>query len=114
MVSRCNESLTLPWNIILPGGSLSMICSPCSIASVSTRILSTGTVKAMDVFGPQDNSQSTVEDQARVLGGVRISCIIPTLGRGKILCETIEMLLAQSHAAHEIIIIDQTEDTEAS
>jgi glycosyltransferase involved in cell wall biosynthesis len=68
----------------------------------------------MDVFGPQDNSQSTVEDQARVLGGVRISCIIPTLGRGKILCETIEMLLAQSHAAHEIIIIDQTEDTEAS
>jgi GT2 family glycosyltransferase len=39
---------------------------------------------------------------------VRISCIIPTLGRGKVLCDTIGMLLAQSHRPDEIIIIDQT------
>lgn len=37
-----------------------------------------------------------------------ISCIIPTLGRGQILCATIEMLLAQSCRAHEIIVVDQT------
>lgn len=40
---------------------------------------------------------------------MRVSCIIPTLGRGKILCDTIGMLLAQSHRPHEVIIIDQTE-----
>ena len=39
---------------------------------------------------------------------MKISCIIPTLGRGKILCDTIEMLLGQSHPAHEIIVVDQT------
>jgi GT2 family glycosyltransferase len=39
---------------------------------------------------------------------VRISCIIPTLNRGRVLCDTVAMLLAQSYAAHEIIIVDQT------
>lgn len=37
-----------------------------------------------------------------------ISCIIPTLERGQVLCDTIEMLLAQSYRAHEIIVVDQT------
>jgi GT2 family glycosyltransferase len=41
---------------------------------------------------------------------VKISCIIPTLGRGRILCDTIEMLLAQSYPAHEIIVVDQTSE----
>jgi glycosyltransferase involved in cell wall biosynthesis len=40
---------------------------------------------------------------------MRVSCIIPTLGRGKILCDTIRMLLAQSHPPYEIIIVDQTQ-----
>lgn len=39
---------------------------------------------------------------------IKISCIIPTLGRGRVLCDTIEMLLTQSYPAHEIIIVDQT------
>lgn len=39
---------------------------------------------------------------------MRISCVIPTLGRGKILCETVRMLLCQSHPPDEIIIVDQT------
>jgi len=39
---------------------------------------------------------------------VEISCIIPTVGRDKILCDTISMLLSQSHAPHEIIVVDQT------
>ncbi len=39
---------------------------------------------------------------------MKISCIIPTLGRGEILCDTIQMLLDQSHPAHEIIVVDQT------
>lgn len=39
---------------------------------------------------------------------VRISCIIPTLGRGKVLCDTIRMLQNQTFPLHEIIIVDQT------
>ena len=39
---------------------------------------------------------------------VGISCIIPTLGRGRVLFDTIEMLLAQSQPAHEIVVVDQT------
>src|SRR5437867_8239686 len=39
---------------------------------------------------------------------MRISCIIPTLGRSKVLCETIRMLLMQSPQPHEIVVIDQT------
>jgi len=39
---------------------------------------------------------------------IRLSCIIPTLGRGDVLLETIRMLLAQSYPAHEIIVVDQT------
>lgn len=39
---------------------------------------------------------------------IRISCIIPTLGRGKILGNTVRMLLDQSYPAHEIIVVDQT------
>lgn len=42
------------------------------------------------------------------LSVIHISCIIPTLGRGRILCDTVEMLFAQSHPAHEIIVVDQT------
>jgi GT2 family glycosyltransferase len=37
-----------------------------------------------------------------------ISCIIPTLGRGDVLGDTIPMLLQQSWTPHEIIIVDQT------
>ena len=44
---------------------------------------------------------------------VTISCIIPTLGRGRILCDTIEMLLTQSYPAHEIIVVDQTAEPDA-
>ena len=40
---------------------------------------------------------------------IEISCIIPTVGRDRILCDTIGMLLSQSHAPHEIIVVDQTE-----
>ena len=40
----------------------------------------------------------------------RISCIIPTLGRGSVVCETVRMLLAQTQPAHEIILVDQTAD----
>jgi len=39
---------------------------------------------------------------------VTISCVIPTLGRGEILCQTIQMLLDQSYPPHEIIVVDQT------
>lgn len=39
---------------------------------------------------------------------IQISCIIPTLGRGQVLCDTIQMLLAQTYPAHEIIVVDQT------
>ena len=46
---------------------------------------------------------------ASEFGARRVSCIIPSLGRGRILCDTIGMLLAQSHRPHEIIIVDQTE-----
>ncbi len=45
---------------------------------------------------------------------IRLSCIIPTLGRGKVLLETIRMLLAQSHPAHEIIVVDQTPAPDAA
>jgi len=38
----------------------------------------------------------------------KISCIIPTLNRGQVLCDTIQMLLEQSHPAHEIVVVDQT------
>ncbi len=38
----------------------------------------------------------------------RISCIIPTLNRGRILCETIRLLQQQTHRPHEIVIVDQT------
>lgn len=37
-----------------------------------------------------------------------ISCIIPTLERGEVLCDTVRMLLDQSQPAHEIIVVDQT------
>lgn len=39
---------------------------------------------------------------------IRLSCIIPTFRRGPVLCATIEMLLAQSSPAYEIIVVDQT------
>ncbi|HTL54123.1 MAG TPA: glycosyltransferase [Candidatus Limnocylindrales bacterium] len=39
---------------------------------------------------------------------VYISCIIPTLGRGAVLCDTLSLLLAQTHPAHQIIVVDQT------
>ncbi len=41
--------------------------------------------------------------------GVKISCIIPTLNRGELLSETLRLLLRQTCAAHEIIIIDQSD-----
>jgi GT2 family glycosyltransferase len=37
-----------------------------------------------------------------------ISCIIPTLERGEVLCDMLRMLFAQTHPAHEIIVVDQT------
>lgn len=37
-----------------------------------------------------------------------ISCIIPTFNRGTVLVETIQMLLDQESAAHEIIVVDQS------
>jgi GT2 family glycosyltransferase len=37
-----------------------------------------------------------------------ISCIIPTLERGEVLCDTVRMLFAQTHPADEIIVVDQT------
>jgi len=40
--------------------------------------------------------------------GPAISCILPTLGRGPTLCETIHMLMDQSLPAHEVIVVDQT------
>lgn len=39
---------------------------------------------------------------------VRISCIVPTLNRGMVLCDSIRCLLNQIHAAHEIIVVDQS------
>jgi len=39
---------------------------------------------------------------------LRISCIIPTLNRGRILCETVRMLGQQTYRPHDIIIVDQT------
>ena len=39
---------------------------------------------------------------------ISISCIIPTLARGQVVCDTVGMLLAQSRPAHEIILVDQT------
>lgn len=37
-----------------------------------------------------------------------ISCIIPTLNRGMVLCDSIKGLLNQTFPAHEIIVVDQT------
>jgi GT2 family glycosyltransferase len=45
--------------------------------------------------------------------GPSISCIIPTLGRGCVLCDTIRALAQQSCAPHEIIVLDQTPIHEA-
>ena len=39
---------------------------------------------------------------------LKISCIIPTLGRGTVLCETVRQLLLQTYHASQIIIVDQT------
>ena len=39
---------------------------------------------------------------------LKISCVIPTFNRGKVLVKTLEMLLEQTHRAHEIIIVDQS------
>jgi GT2 family glycosyltransferase len=39
---------------------------------------------------------------------MRISCIIPTLGRSKAVCNITQMLLSQSQPPHEIIVVDQT------
>jgi acetyltransferase-like isoleucine patch superfamily enzyme/GT2 family glycosyltransferase len=39
---------------------------------------------------------------------VRVSCVIPTYNRGNVLCETIRMLMEQSHAPEEIIVVDQS------
>jgi GT2 family glycosyltransferase len=41
---------------------------------------------------------------------LKISCVIPTFNRGKVLVESIEMLMDQTHKAHEIIIVDQSTD----
>jgi GT2 family glycosyltransferase len=38
----------------------------------------------------------------------KISCIIPTLDRATVLCETVRMLCAQTHPAYEIILVDQS------
>lgn len=37
-----------------------------------------------------------------------ISCVVPTLNRGLVLCDTIKGLLDQNLTAHEIIVVDQT------
>jgi len=37
-----------------------------------------------------------------------ISCIVPTLDRGSVVCDTVQMLLAQTRPADEIILVDQT------
>ena len=39
---------------------------------------------------------------------LKISCVIPTFNRGKVLVTTVEMLLDQTHKAHEIILVDQS------
>src|SRR6267154_5966637 len=39
---------------------------------------------------------------------VSISCILPTLSRGEVLCATIRMLLRQACEPREIIVVDQT------
>ena len=37
-----------------------------------------------------------------------ISCIIPTLCRREVVCDTVEMLLGQSRPAEQIVVVDQT------
>lgn len=44
----------------------------------------------------------------------RVSAIIPTLGRGEVVLETIAQLLAQDCPPAEILVIDQTEDHPAA
>jgi glycosyltransferase involved in cell wall biosynthesis len=39
---------------------------------------------------------------------LKISCVIPTFNRGKVLVDSIETLLEQTRKAHEIIIVDQS------
>lgn len=46
------------------------------------------------------------------LSAVKISCIIPSLNRGAILCNAVRMLLEQSHPLHEIIVVDQSPQPE--
>src|SRR5437773_8186633 len=53
------------------------------------------------------------EVHERKSGEPSVSCIIPTLGRGKALCDTIPMLLRQSRSLHEIIIVDQSAQNDA-
>ncbi|MEI7820607.1 MAG: glycosyltransferase [Verrucomicrobiota bacterium] len=44
---------------------------------------------------------------------LKISVVIPTFNRGKVLVHSIEMLLDQTHRAHEIIIVDQSTEVPA-
>jgi len=48
------------------------------------------------------------ETPAAPAAAPKISCVIPTLGRGEVLCDTLRMLLSQTHPPHEIIVVDQT------
>lgn len=39
---------------------------------------------------------------------VTLSCIIPTFNRRQVLVRTVEMLLDQTHPAHDIVVVDQS------
>jgi glycosyltransferase involved in cell wall biosynthesis len=40
---------------------------------------------------------------------IKVSCILPTFNRGQVLCDTIKMLLGQTVAPFEIIVVDQSD-----
>src|SRR5579859_3556608 len=62
----------------------------------------------MDHIGASEPKISMHRKLAPTCTPPKISCIIPTLGRGPTLCDTVRMLLGQTYRAHEIILVDQT------
>jgi glycosyltransferase involved in cell wall biosynthesis len=48
------------------------------------------------------------QNSSDVGGALWISCVIPTLNRGKVVLDTIQMLLAQDCGAPEVAVVGQT------
>ncbi|MGB3571634.1 MAG: hormogonium polysaccharide biosynthesis glycosyltransferase HpsN [Phormidesmis sp.] len=79
-----------------------------------TSINGTSTAAENTADKDTDNTGKNATGEKMCAAVPLISVVIPTYGRESVLCETIKSVLAQTYAAFEVIVVDQTKVHEAA